>query len=236
MNSDQPARGARRIPVAAPVLRGREREYVLDCLDTTWISSTGRYIDEFERAFAEFCGVRTRSPCCNGTAPLHLALVALGRRPGRRGDRPDPDLRRHANTVIYCGATPVFVDAEPATWNLDPAAVAAAVTPRTKGDHAGPSLRPPRRHGPDQRDRRRHGCRRRGRRRGARRRVPRPPRGRSRRHRHVLLLRQQDHHHGRGRDGHVRLRRGRRLVRRCAVRGRTRSGATGSRSSASTTG
>src|SRR5215204_3098486 len=125
-------RGHRRIPVAAPVLAGREREYVLDCLDSSWISSTGRYVEEFERAFAEFCGVRHAITCCNGTVAVHLALLAAGVGPGDEVVVPTLTYVASANPVVYCGATPVFVDAEPRTWNLDPDAVAAAITPRTK--------------------------------------------------------------------------------------------------------
>jgi perosamine synthetase len=132
MPPERPDRGNRRIPVAAPVLRGREREYVLDCLDSNWISSTGRYVDEFERAFAEFCGVRHAITCCNGTVAVHLALMAAGVGPGDEVIVPTLTYVASANPVVYCGGTPVFVDAEPATWNLDPQAVAAAVTPRTK--------------------------------------------------------------------------------------------------------
>jgi perosamine synthetase len=125
MPPERPDRGNRRIPVAAPVLRGREREYVLDCLDSNWISSTGRYV-------AEFCGVRHAITCCNGTVAVHLALMAAGIGPGDEVIVPTLTYVASANPVVYCGATPVFVDAEPATWNLDPEAVAAAVTPRTK--------------------------------------------------------------------------------------------------------
>jgi len=70
------------IPVAAPALVGREKEYVLDCLETNWISSTGQYIGRFERAFAEFCGMPHAMSCSNGTVALHLALLALDIKPG----------------------------------------------------------------------------------------------------------------------------------------------------------
>jgi perosamine synthetase len=132
MPPGRPERGTRRIPVAAPVLRGREREYVLECIDSTWISSAGRFVDEFERAFAEFCGVRHAIACCNGTVAVHLALMAAGVGPGDEVIVPTLTYVASANPVVYCGATPVFVDSEPATWNLDPDAVAAAVTPKTK--------------------------------------------------------------------------------------------------------
>ena len=63
---------------------GRELEYVADCVDSSWISSTGPYIERFERAFAEFCGARHGISCCNGTAALHLALSASASGPATR--------------------------------------------------------------------------------------------------------------------------------------------------------
>ena len=125
-------RALRRIPVAAPVLAGREREYVLDCLDTTWISSTGRYVTAFEEGFAEFCGMRHAIGCCNGTVAVHLALLAAGVGPGDEVIVPTLTYVASANPILYQGATPVFVDSEPETWNMDPEAVASAITPRTK--------------------------------------------------------------------------------------------------------
>ena len=110
------------IPVAAPTLVGNERAYVMDCLETTWISSTGKYIDRFERAFAEFCGVKHAVSCSNGTTALHLALLALGVGPGDEVLVPTLTFVATANAVAYCGARPVFVDSEPDTWNIDPAA------------------------------------------------------------------------------------------------------------------
>ena len=71
--------------------------------------------------------------CSNGTTALHLALLALGVKPGARGHRPTLTYVATANAVVYCGAKPAFVDSEPETWNMDPAAVEALMTPRTKG-------------------------------------------------------------------------------------------------------
>lgn len=122
-----------RIPVAAPALVGKEREYVLDCLDSTWISSSGRYLDRFESAFAEFCGVRHAISCCNGTVAVHLALLAHGVGPGDEVIVPTLTYVATANPVVYCGARPVFVDSEPRTWNMDPERVAEAITPKTRG-------------------------------------------------------------------------------------------------------
>lgn len=121
------------LPVSAPSLAGREREYVLDCLDSTWISSNGKYIERFEQAFAEFCGVQHAMACTNGTVALHLALLALGVGPGDEVIVPTLTYVATANAVAYCGATPVFVDSETQTWNLDPAKLDELITPRTKG-------------------------------------------------------------------------------------------------------
>lgn len=119
--------------MAAPALVGREREYVLDCMDSTWISSNGKYLARFESDFAKFCGVRHAISCCNGTVAVHLALLAHGLGSGDEVIVPTLTYVATANPVVYCGATPVFVDAEPRTWNMDPELVAEAITPRTRG-------------------------------------------------------------------------------------------------------
>lgn len=122
-----------RIPVAAPVLDGREAEYVMECMQTSWISSNGRFIGAFEAAFAKFIGVKHAIATNNGTTALHLALVGLGLQPGDEVIVPTLTYIASANAVRYCGATPVFVDSTPHTFNIDPADVAAKITPRTKG-------------------------------------------------------------------------------------------------------
>lgn len=121
------------IPVAAPTLFGNEKEYVLNCLESTWISSNGKYIELFEDLFARFCGVRYAVSCCNGTVALHLALLALGVGVGDEVIVPTLTYVATANAVTYCGATPVFVDSERETWNLDPSKLGSLITPRTKG-------------------------------------------------------------------------------------------------------
>jgi perosamine synthetase len=63
------------IPVAAPTLNGNEKAYVVDCLDSTWISASGKYVEQFEVGFANFCRVKHAVSCCNGTVALHLALL-----------------------------------------------------------------------------------------------------------------------------------------------------------------
>jgi perosamine synthetase len=122
---------ADRIPVSMPVLDGRESEYVAECLSSTWISSQGRFIEEFERGFAEWCGTRYAIATNNGTTALHLALVALGVGPGDEVIVPTLTYIASANAVTYCGATPVLVDVDPVSLTMDPAAVADAITERT---------------------------------------------------------------------------------------------------------
>jgi perosamine synthetase len=123
---------ARRLPVSAPALVGNELEYVRQCVESNWISSRGTFVEAFEAKFAALCEVKHAVAVCNGTAALHLALLALGLSRGDEVIVPALTYVATASAVSYCGATPVFVDSDP-SWNLDPDAVKAAVTPRTAG-------------------------------------------------------------------------------------------------------
>lgn len=122
-----------RIPVAQPRLAGNERRYVLDCIDSSWISSAGKYIGQFEEMFARFCGVKHAISANNGTTALHLALVAMDLQPGDEVIIPTVTYIATANAVRYCGATPVLADVSRETMNLDPADIERHITPRTKG-------------------------------------------------------------------------------------------------------
>ncbi len=123
----------RRIPVASADLSGAEERYVLDAVRSSWISSTGAYVERFERSFAELCGTRSALGVANGTLALHLALLTMDLRPGDEVLVPSLTYVATANAVRYCGAEPVFVDVDPDTWCIDPAKVERAVTRRTKG-------------------------------------------------------------------------------------------------------
>jgi perosamine synthetase len=120
-------------PLAAPDLSGNEERYVVDAIRSSWISSTGAYVDRFEREFAELCGTRAAVGVCNGTAALHLALLALDVRPGDEVLVPSLTYIATANAVRYVGAEPVFIDVDPETWCLDPALLEDSITRRTKG-------------------------------------------------------------------------------------------------------
>jgi perosamine synthetase len=122
-----------RISVAQPKLAGNERKYVLDCLDTNWISSNGKYITAFEKSFADFCGVKHAIATNNGTTALHLALVVLGLKPGDEVIVPTVTYIATANAVRYCGATPVLVDVCQETMNIDPRDIERKITSRTRG-------------------------------------------------------------------------------------------------------
>lgn len=123
----------KRIPVAEPVLAGNEKDYVVDCVETAWISGSGKYVRGFEEGFAAFCGTKHAVAVANGTVALHLALIALELQPGDEVIVPDLTYIASANAVTYCNATPVFVDCDPVTWTLDPEDVRRKITPRTRG-------------------------------------------------------------------------------------------------------
>jgi perosamine synthetase len=120
------------IPVCEPTLNGNEAEYVLDCIESNWISSAGKYIPRFEEDFAEACGTRYGVACVNGTVALHLALATLGIGPGDEVILPTFTMIATINAVTYTGATPVLVDSEPVTWNMDLNQVADKITSRTR--------------------------------------------------------------------------------------------------------
>jgi perosamine synthetase len=122
-----------KIQVAAPDLSGKEEDYVLEALRSTWISSTGAFLNRFEAEFGELCGVSGCMGVCNGTVALHLALLGLDVRPGDEVLVPSLTYIATANAVRYVGAEPVFVDVDPETWCIDPKLLEASITRRTKG-------------------------------------------------------------------------------------------------------
>ena len=121
------------IPLAVPDLGGDEEQYVVEAMRSSWISSSGKFVERFERDFAEACQVTHAIPVSNGTVALHLAVAALGAGPGDEVIVPSLTYIATANAVRYVGSRPVFADADPATWCIDPDHVAALVSPRTVG-------------------------------------------------------------------------------------------------------
>lgn len=120
------------IPVYRPDLSGNERRYVLDCIDSSWISSIGAYIPKFEAALAEATGARHAIAVCNGTVALHLALHCLGIGPGDEVIVPSFTYIASVNTIAQTGATPVFADCRVEDWMLDPLALEPLLTPKTR--------------------------------------------------------------------------------------------------------
>jgi perosamine synthetase len=125
--------GRRIIPVSDPKLDGNELRYVTQCVQSNWISSAGRFVREFEEAFAAAMGCRFGVAASNGTTSLHLALATLGLGPGDEVIIPTFTMIATANAVRYTGAMPVLADATRPTWNFDLDQVAAKITPRTRG-------------------------------------------------------------------------------------------------------
>ena len=122
-----------RLPLMEPSLGGNELKYVSDCITSGWISSQGEYVRRFEQQFSEFLGHESKClAVSNGTAALHLALMAYGIGPGDEVIVPDLTFAATANVVLHCGATPICADVDRETWLLDPEAVAKVVTSKTK--------------------------------------------------------------------------------------------------------
>lgn len=109
------------------------------CRETAF--SGGKYADTFDKEFAAYVGSRYASGVNNGTSALHLAMLALGVGPGDEVIVPANTYIATAWGVSYTGATPVFADCTPDTWEIDPSVLEAKITERTKGDHRCPSLR-----------------------------------------------------------------------------------------------
>ncbi len=120
------------IPVAEPYFVGNEKKYVNEAIDSGWVSSIGEFIGRFEKGFADYCGVKHASSCCNGTAALHLALKAYNIKEGDEVIVPDFTFVATAAAVKYCNAKPIPVDVEEKTWNLNPDKIEEKITSNTK--------------------------------------------------------------------------------------------------------
>lgn len=120
------------IPVYQPDLSGNEKKYVVDCLDSQWISSIGIYTEKFEKTFAEFVDSPFAIGVSNGTVALHLALHCLNVGPGDEVIVPTFTYIASVNTIKQTGATPIFVECNQDDWLIDVKDVMAKITPRTK--------------------------------------------------------------------------------------------------------
>jgi perosamine synthetase len=131
-NASKPERMSAMIPVNEPVLGERELEYVTECIRTGWISSAGRFINEFEDQWAAYCGRRYGIAVSNGTVALQLAVASLGLQPGDEVIMPSFTIISCASAVVFNGGVPVLVDCDPHTFCMDVEQVAAKITPRTR--------------------------------------------------------------------------------------------------------
>ena len=119
------------IPIAKPMIGDEEKQAVLEVLDSG-ILAQGPRVKAFEDGFAALCGVKHAIATSSGTTALHVALLAHEIGPGDEVITTPFTFIASANSILYTGATPVFVDIDPVTFNLDPAQIEAAITPRTK--------------------------------------------------------------------------------------------------------
>ncbi len=120
------------IPISKPTITQKEISYVNDAVSSTWISSLGKYIDDFETHFAKFCSTSYAVSVSNGTVALHLILEALGIGEGDEVILPDLSFIATANTVLHAGARPAFIDIDPYNLCMDPSRIELAITPATK--------------------------------------------------------------------------------------------------------
>ena len=120
------------IPVNEPLLAGKELDYVKDCIKTGWISSAGKYINDFECGWSAYCGKKYGIAVSNGTAALDVAVHCLGLKPGDEVIMPSFTIISCALAVINNKGTPVLVDSDPKLWTMDVDQVAEKITPKTK--------------------------------------------------------------------------------------------------------
>ena len=122
----------RNIPVYEPTLGQKEKDYVMECLDTNWISSNGKFVEKFEESFASYLGVKAATAVSNGTVAIHLALLTLGIKEGDEVIVPSFTYVATANAITYVGAKPVFVDSKLDNWQVDPEDIKRKITDKTK--------------------------------------------------------------------------------------------------------
>lgn len=108
------------LPLSQPEFGGKESVYLKECIETGWVSSVGPFVDRFELEIGAYVGAKYAVATMNGTAALHAALLTIGLLPDEEVIVPDLTFIACVNAVRYCHAHPVFMDAHPATWQIDP--------------------------------------------------------------------------------------------------------------------
>jgi len=121
-----------RIPVAGPWITEKEIQYVTDAVTNAWYGNANMYHERFEKAFAEYIGVKYAMALPTCTSAIHLSLLALGIKEGDEVIVPDATWIASSAPISYVGATPVFADIDPQTWCLSTESFEACITPKTK--------------------------------------------------------------------------------------------------------
>jgi len=121
-----------KIPVYVPSLGGNESKYVMDAVNSGWISSLGEYVNRFEAGIRDVTKAKHAIAVCNGSVAIHLALHCLDVGPGDEVIVPTFTYIASVNAIVLAGAKPVFVDVSPSDWLIDPDSVEKAITKRTK--------------------------------------------------------------------------------------------------------
>jgi dTDP-4-amino-4,6-dideoxygalactose transaminase len=129
-----------RIPLCEPHLAGNALRYLEECVATNFVSSVGPFVERFEREFASYVGARHAVACASGTAAIHVALRLCGVGPGDEVLVPTLTFVASANPVLYECATPLFVDAERATWNGDPSLIVEELDRRSRSGRRQPKV------------------------------------------------------------------------------------------------
>ncbi|EAR02774.1 DegT/DnrJ/EryC1/StrS family aminotransferase [Maribacter sp. HTCC2170] len=122
----------KKIPIYKPYIGENENKIVAECMQSTWISSQGKFIKTFEEKVQEYTKANHAITVSNGTVAIHLAMLALGIGPGDEVITPNFTYVASSNSILYVGATPIFVDIDPFSWNLDPSLIEAKISSRTK--------------------------------------------------------------------------------------------------------
>lgn len=124
------------IPVNEPLLNGNEKKYLNECIDTGWISSEGPFVKKLEEEFSAYCGQKYGIAVANGSVAIDVAIRALKEKYNwQKNDEiivPTFTIISSAQSVVYNGLKPVFVDCEPLTWNIDTTKIEQMITPKTK--------------------------------------------------------------------------------------------------------
>jgi dTDP-4-amino-4,6-dideoxygalactose transaminase len=121
-----------RIYLSSPHMSGHEMKYIKEAFDQNWVAPLGPNVDAFEESVARYCGVKDAAALNSGTSAIHLALIILGVTPRDEVITSSFTFSATVNPIVYLGATPVLIDSESGTWNMDPGLLETAVTERVK--------------------------------------------------------------------------------------------------------